>query len=505
MAGNYYDVVVLGSELGPLCAAALLAKRGFRVLVAGQGMFRNRYPCMEYEFVYKPFVLNGATSPVVSRVIEELSIGQLFNNAEVPSEIRYQIVQPRNRVSVYNDERKTISEFAREFPSYAGKISGILSKIERYSRDFETLIQSDLVVPAENFFERRDFARAMVQHPFLSNPRLNFLELLDVAGSFRDCLMAPLSSFGEATMSLPPLTVARAIASWLGDTRYIRKGLDGLRQILCERIVEQGGDVQEQFQANSIRVSRGRVMGVQFRGRTEAVSTRIVLTDLPPSSLAALVEPGEWTSRFRAMMEDHQLYQHGYALNLGVRSEVIPTGMADTVFLITENSNLPFALRIEKIPQKESSLTGLNISCTVPHVMRKKIDSGVLRDTMLDEVRRLIPYLDNYLEVIHSPFDTFGAISLTGGASGRNVPPVPHPEQIPLWIVHTPAGYSGIGTENLTHRTGIKGLLMSGTQVNVGLGSETDMLSAWGAAKIAGKMDPARQRLVRSMRAHIEM
>ena len=33
MSTRFYDVIVLGAELGPLLAAAILAKRGFRVLV----------------------------------------------------------------------------------------------------------------------------------------------------------------------------------------------------------------------------------------------------------------------------------------------------------------------------------------------------------------------------------------------------------------------------------------------------------------------------------------
>ena len=59
--------------------------------------------------------------------------------------------------------------------------------------------------------------------------------------------------------------------------------------------------------------------------------------------------------------------------------------------------------------------------------------------------------------------------------------------------------------ENLPHRTGIKGLFLSGSQVISGLSTEGELLAGWGAARIAGKLDPTRQRVGRSMRNKVEL
>ncbi|MBN2717174.1 MAG: hypothetical protein JXX14_15080 [Deltaproteobacteria bacterium] len=503
MGGNYYDVVVVGASPGPLCAGALLAKRGFRVLITGQNGYRNRYECAGYEFVKRPFLINGASSPAVSRIIEELSLGQLFSHAEIQSLIKYQVVLPKHRVSVFGDRQKTLAELEREFSKYTGSLHSILANIESYSTDFKKLVHNDLVIPADNFFERRDFSRAVVQHPFLNHPRLDLWERLGISGALRECLSAPMQHQTALAPLLPPLVAARGLAAWFTDTRYIRNGLDGFRRLVSERIVEYGGDVQPDYVAGHIGVSRGRVERVQLRGRTESVATRVVLTDLYPSQLAQLVDPGEWTGQFRAQVEDQGAFAYGYALNLGVLTEVIPVGMADTVFVAPGYPG-GSALRIEVSRQPDASRTALNISCAVPAALVNRIDSGALRDTILDKARELIPYLDQYLEVIHSPFDGFGAIDLTGsrtpGASDAL-----HPDQVPRWIIQPPVCFSGIGIENIPHRTGIKGLLMAGEQVNTALGVESELISAWGAAKIVARMDPTRQRLVRAMRAKIEM
>jgi hypothetical protein len=140
----------------------------------------------------------------------------------------------------------------------------------------------------------------------------------------------------------------------------------------------------------------------------------------------------------------------------------------------------------------------------VPREKAGAIDSGALRDTVLDTMRVLIPFLDNHLRVIHSPFDGFGPVDLTKAAKGSG-PPVPHPEEVPRWRLVPPPRGGVLGVGNLPHRSGIKGLLLSGDQVVSGLGIEGELLAAWGAARIAGKMDPRRERLVRSLRSKVEM
>jgi hypothetical protein len=194
----------------------------------------------------------------------------------------------------------------------------------------------------------------------------------------------------------------------------------------------------------------------------------------------------------------------GYTLNLGIDPEVVPEGLANTAFVSLGSGIGNELLRIEKVSQNDKNKAALHVSCIVPMDDREKILSGALRDAILDRLRLLIPFLDNYLRVIHSPFDGFGPLNLSGDIDG-DAPPIPHAEEIPRWL-HRPPPIDGIlGIENLPHRTGIKGLLLAGSQVISGLGTEGDFLAAWGAARIAAKMDPRRERLVRSMRSKIEM
>ena len=120
MTSNYYDVVVLGMELGPLTAGALLARRGFRVLVLGQGGASDEYSCLGFDFTHRPFLLTSAHSPVFRRVFDELSLGQLFAQvAEIPSPC-FQVILPDARIDVHEDHEKTEREIIRELNVQGG-------------------------------------------------------------------------------------------------------------------------------------------------------------------------------------------------------------------------------------------------------------------------------------------------------------------------------------------------------------------------------------------------
>ena len=161
-------------------------------------------------------------------------------------------------------------------------------------------------------------------------------------------------------------------------------------------------------------------------------------------------------------------------------------------------------VRVERIPQPDPERAALNVSCIVPAGELEAIESGALRDALLDRVRWLVPFFDNHLRVLHSSFDGVGPLALGGPAEGE-APAVPHPEEVPRWLIRHPAADGALGVESLPHRTGIRGLFLAGGQVVSGLATEGELLAGWGAARIAGKMDPGRERLVRSMRSKVEM
>ena len=243
---------------------------------------------------------------------------------------------------------------------------------------------------------------------------------------------------------------------------------------------------------------------MRLAGTDDIVACQVVLTDLTPDEIAPLIQPTVWTKRFEEQVASSPRSTRGYAVNLGVHSDVVSDWQSHTVFLVGEGDDPASLIRLEKCPQKDPQYTALHASCVVPQKDENKINTGELRDSILDKLRSFMPFLDHGLKVLHSPFDAFGALDFTGKATGK-APSKPREEDVEKWLLRSPNPDDTLGIGNLPHRCGIKGLLLSGSQVVSSLGVEGEMLAGWGAARIAGKIDTRRERLVRSMRSKIEI
>src|SRR5689334_4854574 len=99
MTVSFYDVVVLGSDLGATVAGAVLAHRGFRVLVAGVPV-EERYAIGPYTLPRAPLAVTGIESPTLKRVIGELNLVQLFRRRLEPNRPAFQLLLPDHRLDV---------------------------------------------------------------------------------------------------------------------------------------------------------------------------------------------------------------------------------------------------------------------------------------------------------------------------------------------------------------------------------------------------------------------
>ncbi len=491
-------------DIGPLAAGALLARRGFRVLIVGQNTQPNRYNCFDYTFSRQPFLFTSVESPAVRRIVNELSVSQLFQHAAKTMNPAYQVVLRRARLDVFRDPEQTKAELCREFPGDAAAVEEAFNHIGRVNGEIDKLVSNDIVVPPESFIEKREFARAEVQNPFRAESQVVSRLEIDDSSGFGEFLDAPIRFETAGASPLAPFARFRQLGGWLFNCQDVEGGLDGLRSLLVKQIVGQGGDHHPHQRVTEIVVRKRSVKGVLMDGREETTGCQVVLTGQTAFEIAPLVAPNAWTKRFRALVDESPDAVLGYAVNLGVDPEVVPAGLAGTALISLGPGLGDELLRVEQVPQKSENLAAFHVSCVVPPGGEETIQSGALRDAILDRMRWLVPFLDKYLKVIHSPYDGFGPIDLVGESEG-DAPKTPYPEEIQKWVLRPPTGEGVLGVENSPHRTGIKGLLMAGAQVVGGLGVEGELIAAWGAARIASKMDPRRERLVRSMRSKVEM
>jgi phytoene dehydrogenase-like protein len=98
MATNFYDVIIIGNELGGLAAAALVARRGYRVLVLGEAALSQSYHLGPFTLPRSPFAFVGLESPAIRRVLGELGLAQILRRKLTALQPHYQVVVPHHRI-----------------------------------------------------------------------------------------------------------------------------------------------------------------------------------------------------------------------------------------------------------------------------------------------------------------------------------------------------------------------------------------------------------------------
>src|SRR5262245_50685226 len=114
---KHYDVVVLGAGVGALAAAALLARRSWRVLVLGQGWRRPRYAYDGHVLARRPFTFLAASSPAWGRILVELAQSQTFRRRLSSLDPMLQVLAPNLRLDLPPDTEIFAREIDREFPA----------------------------------------------------------------------------------------------------------------------------------------------------------------------------------------------------------------------------------------------------------------------------------------------------------------------------------------------------------------------------------------------------
>jgi phytoene dehydrogenase-like protein len=166
MSKRFYDVIVLGADLGPLVTAAILAKRGFRVLVLGCDTLDDAYDEEGLRLPRWPSYFGVGDSPIVRRVFSDMGLWQIVKRKLQPLEPAYQVVLPRARVDVTRDRTRYAEEIVREFPDAVRAVEAFYARLDSLNAGLDAFLAEDLPLPPDGFFERRRFQRASVQNPF---------------------------------------------------------------------------------------------------------------------------------------------------------------------------------------------------------------------------------------------------------------------------------------------------------------------------------------------------
>ncbi|MEY4514052.1 MAG: hypothetical protein RLZZ450_6174 [Pseudomonadota bacterium] len=485
-AKNFYDAVLVGLDVQTLLAGALLSKRGFRVLLIGHGQPSPSYEVHGVRFPRAPFTLVGHESPAMSRVFSELALKPLIQRRTRPLSPAFQVVLPGHRIDFGRDERAFSRELAREFPLARRFVDELWQLAGDTGARIDGLVERDLMWPPEGFFERREFARASTNTPFAIRSDGELVETppflrSDIDGArplaniLESCIRREDTSATSPDFSPRAL---RLLSSLLGAAELDEGGLSGLYDLLIESIRTHNGSLRLAERVDGLTVKRGAVHSLHLFPSDEEIGCNHLLWGLPVSRLGTLLsDRSSLDALFEGTSEPRPAYAR-FTLNLLLRAEAIPEGMAKRVLLLAEE---PLWVQTELTPDGSRAI--LTAEARLP--LRDLGDKPSLlgqRQRMLSSLLALSPFLKEHLEVMDSPHDGLPIEDVRAGstftirdASRRGPDTMETVYAFPRTRIQ--------GAAALTVRTPIKRLLLCNAQVVPGLGLEGLFLTAWSAAR----------------------
>jgi phytoene dehydrogenase-like protein len=514
VSAKHYDVVVLGGSLGALTAAALLARRSWRVLVLGQGYRKATYAYDGHTLARRPFTFLSASSPAWGRVLVELAQSQTFRRRLSSLDPMLQVLAPDMRLDLPPDTQLFAREIDREFPAVRRVVDDLYAELAKKNADTDAAFERDAVWPPGGFWERRETARAMDLLPYLDGA--DFLAELPRAHAFREVVTAPARFASDQIDALPLFAVARLHGAWTRGVARLADGEDELAEFLLERVRAHGGDTRLNDRARAIVHKGGKVRGVVVDGDEAPTGVTFVVSDLPTSRLLDLAPDVEQEPDERNPSVDPAGAR--FVVSMVVRPEGLPAQLATESFL------LPKTGRPVHLQKSEPAADG-----TVLLIAEALLDSstpevGKAREEVLTTVLELLPFVERHFIVVDSPHDgrplwdfrkPNPSDPLVGDkawniraqlvdrarlrATGGSLEPEP---MVPRFQVTRP-GLSGLAGEPI--RTALGNVFVTGKSVLPALGQEGELLAAWGVARVITRTDRRKEKMLREMWSKVEL
>jgi hypothetical protein len=485
---SYFDVVVCGSDLAGLAAAALLGRRGLRVLVCGHDVQPATFSAAGYTLAREPGFLPPPDAESVSRVLRELNAAQIVRRRAPAVQPAFQLLLPRHRLD-FGPAETTARELAREFGDEASRLVPVLERLQQVSAILDPLLASDITLPPDGFWERREVARVESQ---LAAADGDLLAPLGAEHPLRAGLtaLAALTS-GFAPTDLNAVVQARAYDTARRGSFQIDGGLAAVRSLFLDRIGTSSGEVRERLTPVEVVVKRGRAVGLRVRPRDETIGLEHLVWAGPLAGLLPLCGD-KGGRRLREMGAGLRAACYRYTLCLLVRREALPEGMGTRAFAVRDPAQPLIednAIGITVGPEDRSNQVPIWVDCLVPAAAAATGAGylGMVRARVRERLCRLIPFFDRHLLVLASPHDGLAPEVPEGATPGEPVP------ASPMIAAVTSDLPRALAVDGAPHATGLKNLTLASAENLPGLGREGELVSAWGAARLIAGPQPKHE------------
>jgi hypothetical protein len=422
-----------------------------------------------------------------------------------------QIVMPHHRFDLSSNDEALRRELAREFGAERAAIEAALARVASTSALIEPLLSTEITLPPDGFWERREVGRL---ESMLPRRGTDLLAPLPATHPMRAVVSAPAALWGAvAPQELALVGQARAFDLARQGLNQLEGGEAALRALFLEKLGTFSGERRDKLVPVEVVMRRGRAAGIRVHPRDETIGCEHLVWAGSATALSAICTEKP-LRRGRNGAPGLHVEGYRYAISMLVAPEALPEGMASRVFLITDPGRAlieenALAVTVGQPAPRQPDHIPVWVECIVP---APPVDAGpgylrALRGRVLERLETLLPFFREHLVVLASPHDGLppelspaATKAAAAARAGKTSAPLPAPATAPLQPVYALESESPFDVAALPHATGIKNLYLAGRENLPGLGFEGELVSAWGVVKLIagtqGKRDQLRREVL---------
>lgn len=479
---NHYDLIVLGTDIAGLVAAALVARRGKRVLVIPQGPVEGVYRLNRRALSLDTAPLVHLGCPTLRRVFDELGVlTQIRREHRLLDELTHWVL-PKHRLDLEPQQTNWSREVGREWPGEPIDEAWQLRQRWSDATDelLDELLASDNALVADGFWTRRFLTRVSEQLPTERLDELAPLPPEHVVRQGARALEPWLQHLVPA--QLGKAASLRLAGLWARGPSDREGGEQGLRQMLLQRIQLKSGEIKPSLRVAEVLLKRGKVTGLSLLGKQDRYGCDQLLVATDPRRLVdGPLHPELLPKPLQVSLANIHSAALRYVLHLEIEERGLGPGLGGMAIcvpgpLAREGVGLTY-LRVGP-GSRETTRSIALVRLVAPD---EPLDD--MRERILDELDRrgVLPFAKPYLSFVHSPHDGREA----SDGQGRRLEELGTDTALRLPmdpLFRLEGGEPSLGIGLLPHSSGIKNLLFASRLTYPGLGLEGEFAAGWAAA-----------------------
>jgi len=404
-----YETIVIGTGIGGLFAAALMAKRGISILILKEKGYEPYLEKSGYRFVpFSNFTEKNLSKKLIELVFEELEISSSFSSihleeSEKSKEVYYQVILPENRIDVLNNKEIFETELKREFKSEIKRILKFYDEIG----DFRTILRNikSTEVPAE-FFPLRKYnpLRNWFLNIFFKRKDVR-KRLVSFSEEFREFIKLQLISHGNLLSDQFSLLISTYILT--RGVEGIDKSIDieRLKSKIINKYLDSGGEIEEIEKIKNIERRFKERFLINLSEEDRVLESKFLILNCPFRNILSFMKDEKGRIfKWKSLIRPYYVILPSF---LGIQEKVVPVGMKDLIVSIFnpkrsyENGNLIYLSlspkgNEEMAPRNKRALV---VEYLIPFKNLNSRQKNYKKDLMT-HLNHIIPFLEDYIDFI---------------------------------------------------------------------------------------------------------